>query len=240
MGQEEPFRMRSWVTEKGRLEPPHRGQPDDRFLAHFAHSPVQGQLLRGWFSVPDLPARERPDASQQFALFTHLTRATVPGGADGKTRGDARNSEAGARGGNPRRANKKIACSSCIGSVGSSFATAKFRAIQIWMATFSVSGVPFDERPQPEHFSDLQQTKRGRNVTRNINREGISDPLLEQGDWYLDVLGSETISAIRASASALVMPSRDAELGLHQQGGQRKASPPLGERKQALCSHAIA
>jgi hypothetical protein len=39
-------------------------------------------------------------------------------------------------------ANSEIACSSCIGSAGSSFAAGKLRAIQIWIATFSVSGAP--------------------------------------------------------------------------------------------------
>ena len=36
----------------------------------------------------------------------------------------------------------EIACNSCQGSVGSSFAAGKLRAIHCWMATFSVSGFP--------------------------------------------------------------------------------------------------
>src|SRR5436305_14889530 len=38
--------------------------------------------------------------------------------------------------------NNDIACTSCIGSAGSSFAAGKLRAIQIWIATFSVRGSP--------------------------------------------------------------------------------------------------
>jgi hypothetical protein len=37
---------------------------------------------------------------------------------------------------------KEIACNSWIGSAGSSFAAGKFRWIQVWIATFSVSGEP--------------------------------------------------------------------------------------------------
>ena len=40
------------------------------------------------------------------------------------------------------QASSEIACNSCIGSAGSSFAAGKCRAIQIWIATFSVSGSP--------------------------------------------------------------------------------------------------
>ena len=36
----------------------------------------------------------------------------------------------------------EIACSSCQGSAGMSFACGKVRAIQVWIATFSVSALP--------------------------------------------------------------------------------------------------
>ena len=40
------------------------------------------------------------------------------------------------------QASSEIACNSCIGSAGSSFAAGKCLEIQIWIATFSVSGAP--------------------------------------------------------------------------------------------------
>ena len=35
------------ASVEGRLEPPHRGQPDDRFLAHFDPSPVGATSQQG-------------------------------------------------------------------------------------------------------------------------------------------------------------------------------------------------
>jgi hypothetical protein len=46
------------------------------------------------------------------------------------------------------------------------------------------------ERPQPERFSDLQQPEWRGEVACNIDREGIGEPLLEEGSRYFDGFGS--------------------------------------------------
>jgi hypothetical protein len=45
------------------------------------------------------------------------------------------------------------------------------------------------ERPQPERFSDLQQPEWRGAVACNIDREGIGEPPLEEGDRYFDGFG---------------------------------------------------
>ena len=101
------------------------------------------------------------------------------------------------------------------------------------------------ERTKPERLGDLEQPEWRREVARNIDREGIGEPPLEEGDRDFDAFGCRDNLGDQGICLSLGHAFAHPGIGhpnfrLYQQGCQRKAAPSLGEREQALRAGAIA